>query len=222
MPRSTPTPTPSRPPGRPAADRAGDAREELLEAAGRLFARDGMGQTSLRQVADEAGVTPAMVHYYFGGKEGLYEALLERTFSTLLQEVGAVATEPAAPGDDRDRLARLLEVVTSTMAEKAWVPALVIREVLAEGGRLREDFIQSYAKKTATLLPGLVQSEIAEGRFRADLDPRLAFLSFMGMAIFPFVARPVVEGALGIDYDADFLQRFVAHTHRLFLEGTRP
>ena len=41
----------------------------------------------------------------------------------------------------------------------------------------------------------------------------------MGMTLMPFVARPVAERALAIDYDEDFLQRFAAHTRQLFVEG---
>jgi hypothetical protein len=53
------------------------------------------------------------------------------------------------------------------------------------------------------------------------LDPRLAFLSLMGMAVFPFVARPVVERVLGIDYDDAFARRFADHTRDLFVNGAR-
>jgi AcrR family transcriptional regulator len=194
---------------------------------------------SLRRLAAEADVTPAMIHYYFGSKEGLYDALLERTFERVVERVRALSEREQAaadgarsprerPGDPvrepvrdpvRDPLRDLLAILAETIAAEPWVPTLVVREVLMEGGRFRERFISDYASHMATLLPGLMRSEIAAGRLRADLDPRLAFLSFMGMSIFPFVARPVVERVLGIDYDEAFVEDFIAHTRRLFLEG---
>lgn len=214
----------ARPPGRPAESERPGARDGLLDAASRLYAHRAFGEVSLRRIASEAGVTPAMVHYYFGDKEGLYEAMLERAFGRLLEQVRRVASEePArhATGETDAVLGRLLRVVTSTLAAEPWIPALMVREVLAEGGRFRERFIAAYASQMAELLPGLIRRESEAGRFRDDLDPRLAFLSFMGMTVFPFVARPVVERVLGLAYDEEFLRRFREHTERMFLEGAR-
>jgi TetR/AcrR family transcriptional regulator len=211
--------TARRQPGRPSADARLDAQDKLLDAASRLFAERGVGQVSLRTVAAEAGVTPAMVHYYFGSKEGLYDAMIERTFDRVLVAVRSLAARPADGSRPRERLAAVLEVIVGSFAAEPWVPMLVVREVLSEGGRFRERFIESYASQMAELLPGLFRQEIEQGQFRSDLDPRLAFLSFMGMTLMPFVARPVAERALGIDYDEEFLRGFAEHTSRLFVEG---
>jgi len=211
-------------PGRPAAHDRPETRDALLDAAGRLCGLHGAGAVSLRRIAADAGVTPAMVHYYFGDKEGLYDAMLERTFGRLVERVRSVVGRrdaAEAHGEPGGPLRDLLGVMTHAFAEEPWIPALVVREVLAEGGRFRERFIRGYASRMAELLPGLMRREIAAGRFRTDLDPSLAFLSFMGMTVMPFVARPVVERALGFRYDDEFLERLAAHTHRLFLEGAR-
>jgi len=218
MPRRAAKTPPLRQPGRPPGADRPSARDALLDAAARLVAQSGAGAVSLRRIAGEAGVTPAMIHYYFGDKEGLYDAMLDRTFARLVARVRDAATSPDRPDD---RLARLLGVLTSTWAAEPWVLGLLVREVLAEGGHFRERFIENYASQMGELLPGLMRAEIDEGHLREDLEPELAFLSFMGMTMFPFVARPVVERVLGIAYDEDFLDRFAAHTHRLFLEGAQ-
>ncbi|MBW2374153.1 MAG: helix-turn-helix transcriptional regulator, partial [Deltaproteobacteria bacterium] len=77
-----------RPPGRPARGEDGPGvREALLEAARSLFAARDFRAVSLREIAAEAGVSPAMVHYYFGDKTGLFDALLDATFSGLLERL---------------------------------------------------------------------------------------------------------------------------------------
>jgi len=211
-------PRTGRGPGRPARqERRHDVREALLEAAGRLFAARGVEEVALREVARAAQVTPAMVHYYFGDKRGLYDALLEHALGRLLARVRAVTATP--PGE-RDEIAGLLEVAVGTLAAEPWIPSLIIREVLAEGGHFRDRFIEGYASQMARVVPDLIAGEQARGRLRRDLDPRLAFLSVIGMTVWPFAVRPVIERALGLDLDASgFAARFVAHTHRLFLEG---
>lgn len=203
-----------RSPGRPAGEAATEVREALLEAAGRLFAEYGADGVSLRRVAEGADVTPAMIHYYFGGKDGLCDALLEHAFARLLERVRGVV----AAGRP---LADVLDVLVGAFGRDPWIPVLMVREVLSEGGRFRERFISGYASQMAELLPGLVSDGIDAGRYRTDLDPQLAFLSLMGMIVMPFVARPVTEPVLGLDYDEAFLQRFAAHTHRLFMVGAQ-
>lgn len=196
-------------PGRP-ADRKGraDPREALLDAAGRLFAERGPGAHSLRAVAAAAGVTPAMVHYYFGDKRGLTDALLERALARILERVASVR-----------RFEDLPATVAQAFWAEPWIPPLLLREVFSEGGHFRERFIETYASKVARLVPAMLQGEIAAGRFRRDLDPQLAFVSLLGMMGFAFLARPVIEPVLGLRYDAAFLARFAEHTRRLFLEG---
>lgn len=201
-----------RQPGRPPADDSPDARAALLDAASRLFAAHGLEGVSIRRLAKEAGVTPAMVHYYFGNKRGLYEALLARTLARVLERVRAQAAKGAG-------LEAMLEVLFATVASEPWIPALVVREVLSDGGQFREQFVQGYASHMATLVPSMIQRQIDGGVFRKDLDPTLAFLSLLGMSLMPFVARPVVGPVLGLEYDEDFVQRFAEHTHRLFVEG---
>ena len=206
-----------RSPGRPSAEDQPGTRDVLLETAAKLFAERGATEVSLRLLANEAGVTPAMVHYYFGSKDGLYDAMLERTFAEILVGVRAIAKRTDV--DAGERLAALLAVMTSTFLAKPWIPSLVVREVLSEGGRFRERFIEDYASHMATLLPGLLQSEIDEGRLRPDLDSKLAFMSLMGLVLMPFVARPVIERVLEVDYDEAFVRSFAEHTRELFLRG---
>ena len=196
---------PGRPPRRASAQ---DPREALLHAAGRLLAARGLEALSLRAIASAAGVTPAMVHYYFGDKRGLTDALLERALARVLERLAG------ARGIDD-----LPATVASTFGADPWIPALLVREVLAEGGGYRQRFIDTYASKVARLVPAMLEAGIAAGRLRSDLDPRLAFVSLLGMMAFAFVARPVLEPVLQLRYDADFVARFAEHTRRLFLEG---
>lgn len=208
-------------PGRPSEqDGSRDVRETLLEVAGQLFSERGVHNVSLRELGRAADVNPAMVHYYFGDKQGLYEALLERALQRLLGRArGIVATNR----EGIEEIADLLQVMVETLSSERWVPSLIIREVIADTGRYRERFIRDFASQMVRIVPEMLAREQAAGRVRPDLDLRLSFASMVGMMAFPFAARPVLERVLGLDYDAeDFVERFSEHTRRLFLEGARP
>src|SRR3990167_8242134 len=94
----TPATTP-RAPGRPAGDSPAQ-RERLLDVAVQAFAHDGIKASSLRSIAQQAGVTPALVNYYFGNKSKLLATVVEERVLPLLmalgQELRQLGDEPIA------------------------------------------------------------------------------------------------------------------------------
>lgn len=75
------------------SDGAGSTKERILDAAERLFGEHGVGATSLRSVIGEAGVNLAAVHYHFGSKDGLVEAVVKRRVDPINQERLAMLAE---------------------------------------------------------------------------------------------------------------------------------
>src|SRR5262245_20387674 len=69
----------SRSPGRPSVQDEADVHNALLDAATKLFLKHGFERVTARQIAAAAGTTPAMIHYYFDNKLGLFKAMLDRT-----------------------------------------------------------------------------------------------------------------------------------------------
>ena len=208
-------------PGRPggvAHTRA--IRAELLKAARELFARRDFKAASVREIAAAARVNPAMIHYHFGDKDGLYRAMLQETIGPVLQKVqelmdhGSLQTEKS--------LRDALEAVMTMLAREPWVARLIVREVLAEEGPFRDLFIREFAAKGGGRVPQLLKREIANGRVRKDLDPTLGALSFMSMALFPFIALPVVQKVFRIKMSAAFVARLIGHTEQLFYQGAAP
>jgi TetR/AcrR family transcriptional regulator len=205
-----------RKPGRPATAGHTRAQHALVDAARRLFAEQGYSAVSMRQIAEGAGVNPAMIAYYFGGKPGLYEAVLEETLSPFLAKLRSLAEQ--SRGDIGD-IRGVLEGYTRTLAANPWIPQLLVREVLFESGRFRERFIRQFASRGGNLLSRLVQHEIDAGQLRRDLDPALTALSLIGMALFPFISYPVAREVFGLEMNDTLVQRLIEHHIRLFLQG---
>ncbi len=191
-------------------------REQLLSAARSLFAKHGYAAVSTRALAEAAQVNPAMISYYFDNKQGLYEAMLSDTFQPLVERLGKLLGSSA---DQPRPIRNFLDAYMRTLGANPWMPALILREVVAEGGRLRGWFIQQFASKGGGLLTQLIKREQDAGRLRADLDPTLAALSLVSMAVFPFVAMPVASEVFGMRVREDYLERLIAHTERVFLLG---
>ena len=209
---------PRRLPGRPRDENASDVRESLLDAAAQRFAEAGYAGASLRSIADHAQVTPAMVHYYFGTKEGLYQALLERSFARLLPQVSATASDDQTI---ESTAAQLLALGHERLLGQPWIAPLLLREVLSDGGSFRDRFVELFASRAAERLVAAFAAGIEGGELRPDLDPRLAYISFVSLLLFPVLARPVLEGALDQSFDDSDWKALREHTCQLFLDGAR-
>lgn len=192
-----------RTPGRPAADGA-DLRENLLNATVGCFARHGIAGSSLRQIATEAGVTPALLHYYFGAKEALLEAVIEERLMPVMQGLRGPLLQA---GDDPRALIRgFVRAVLTTALAHPWLPQLWVREVLHEGGGLRQLMQQRIGPMLPLALAERFAQMQAQGRLNPRLDPRLLVASLIGQTMFMAASAPIWRGIFDAgDVDADAL-----------------
>lgn len=199
-----------RAPGRPIGDSA-DIRARLLDAAIACFARHGIAATSLRAIATEGGVTPAMLHYYFGDKAQLQQAVIEER---LLPATAQLRETLAAAGDDIAALvAAFVRGIGEVIARHPWLPSLWVREVLCDGGALREVMLQRIAPQIPQMLAQRFTEAQKQGRLNPDLDPRLLMVSLVGLTMFPAAGAPIWRRI----FDADDLDAAALRLHTLAL-----
>lgn len=185
-----------RAPGRPGGKSA-DLRERLLDAAMACFVRQGIAATSLRDIAAEAGVTPAMLHYYYGDKAQLQEAMVGER---LLPVAAAIQQRVEAAGDDiADTVAAFVNGITAAVVEHPWWPQLWVREVLCEGGALRDLLITRVAPGMTRTIVARFAAAQARGALNPDLDPRLLMTSLVGLTLFPAAGAPIWRSLLDAD-----------------------
>lgn len=213
------SPSTSRRPGRPAADQSAAANaDRLLDTALELFARQGIAATTLRRVAQTAGVTPAMLHYHFGDKDGLVSAAINQR---LLPAIEGLRGAMAEAGDDPRQLVRgFLAAALQLGHSHPWLPGLWVREVLCEGGALRAVLIG----RVAALLPQALARHFAKaqqaGRIAAGIDPRLLVVSLLGLSLFPLAAAPIWRQVFAAD-DVG-AEQLLAHALALIGPGLEP
>ncbi|MDH5823852.1 TetR/AcrR family transcriptional regulator [Luteimonas sp. RD2P54] len=187
-PRAAPR-LPRRAPGRPAGETP-DLRERLLDAALACYVRRGIAATSVRDIAAEAGVTSALVHYYFGDAARLREAVIDQRLLPVFAEVRARVTR-AADSDLAALIAGFVDGVCRAVEAHPWFPALWVREVVSEGGALRDLLVTRVAPEMAHLLADRFAKAQARGQLNVDLDPRLLMVSLVGLTLFPAAGAPI-------------------------------
>ena len=119
-------------PGRKLEDQG--TRQQLLEAAGQVFAEKGFERATGKEICERAGTNTAAVNYYFGGMEGLYAAVLQEACSRLVP-FEAAAAAVASKAEARDKLEAMLGLGIRTLltgpAPSSWALRVVSREVFA-------------------------------------------------------------------------------------------
>ena len=202
-----------RAPGRPSA--AGpELRPRLLDAALACYVREGIAATSLRAIAREAGVTPALLHYYFGDAAQLRQAVVDER---VLPAIAGLRAHLPPGGDVHALVAAFVDGIGALVAEHPWLPALWVREVLCEGGALRGVL----AKQVAPQIPLVLAERFADaqksGGLNPALDPRLLVVSLVGLTLFPAASAPIWRGVFRADgLDATTMR---AHTIALLERG---
>ena len=180
---------PPRRPGRPQAAGGVDLRSRLLDSAIELYAERGIAATPLRAIAQRAGVTPALLHYYFASRGSLVETILaERVVPFVAVSVAPLLAPLPSP---RATLRKFLETHMRNLAANPWMPRLMMREVLSEGGSLRENMQAQFAAVISPKTLMLIDAAQRRGEIRSDLDPLLTGISLISLAVFPFAAAPV-------------------------------
>jgi AcrR family transcriptional regulator len=143
-------------------------REQILQAAVRVFAAQGYEASRVGDVAKEAGVAYGLVYHYFGSKEAVLEAVFREAWGRLLAAV-AVAEESGA--DAAEQLQLVVKIVLRAWRDDPDLVRLLVREITRSPHI--QDELDEIGQAFASL-QRIVSRGQDEGTFRADLDPRLA------------------------------------------------
>ncbi len=166
-----------------------ETSESILDAAEELFARQGFSATTTKQIGSAAGVNPALIHYYFGNKEGLYRALLRRLFESIIARGGQqLAAKPAPDAAVR----ALVGIQSDIMVEHPSFPRLLARELVDQGMTHAGEYVARLSDTLFRRLCELIRGGQEAGLFRRDMDPRFAAVSVVSLVPYFHIARPVV------------------------------
>lgn len=190
---SAPPATPRRP-GRPPRPDSAAMRARLLDLATQRFAASGVAATTIAHIAQLAGVTPAMVHYYFKSRDQLIDAVVQERLVPVIAYVwapvpvaaGEAQEPPADPAATvRAFIAEIVGRVVRSAAERPWLPALWLHEVVNEGGQLRERVLRHLPADRLHAFAALIADCHRQGAITPGVEPRLVFLSLLGLTLLP-------------------------------------
>lgn len=192
-----------------------DAKEKLLAAGEKLFAEQGLAGVSIRQLANEAGTNSALISYYFGGKEGLYAAILEKQFSAINELLDRVKGSGAS---STDKIVGYAHNVVAVHKKMPFLTKFLMGELL-NPSKFFAPVIQKYIERIYLFITATLRAGIAAGEFRKDLDVHTATLALAGIMNFYFIARPITRHFAASESDQDV--QYAMDAIEIFLNGVK-
>jgi TetR/AcrR family transcriptional regulator len=173
----------------PAHDSA-RTRAAILRAAERIFAEVGEAGARTETIAAAAGVNKAMLHYYFGSKEGLYRAVLDEHLKQFHRQAVEVLS---SRGPASAILLRYIGMHFDFISVRPYYSRLFIRMAMS-GDKDFQRLIRRYLAPLSRKLVALIERGVRSGEFNA-LDSEHAAISLIGLTVFYFSVVRVVAGA---------------------------
>lgn len=192
----------------------------LLDAAEHEFAARGFTGVRLRDIAEAAGVQSALIHHYFGDKQGLYRAVLDRVLLPTSTESWTLL------GSGRDLeglLDGFAEMLLRFHAARHNLLAILRHEAIA-GSDVLSEITRERTLPVITALRAVLVEAQARGQIRADVAPEEIIVAGMSMVAYPFLEAQmlsIVMPSVVITDDAALLRRKKAII-AILLEGVRP
>src|SRR6516165_4499962 len=206
-------------PIRTGTQRAAKTRQDIIDAAGPLFAEKGYKATTVGEICRIAGVNQAAVSFHFSGKEQLYLALVRYSYEYGLAQV-PMPQWPAgtpAPVKLRDFILTFLRRAVADR-EQSWPCQLIMRETV-QPTKACEEFVRGFVRPNFTVLHGILQ-ELLPADFSEEAR-RLVGFSIIGQGLFYRVARGVLELMFGgeqpLRFDEERIQVLAEHITRITL-----
>ena len=164
------------------------AEEKILTAASKVFTRKGMAGARMQDIANEAGINKALLHYYFRDKDKLFEVVFMKEAQKFFPKINAIFNS-----DDPifEKIENFVSEYIDEMLENPYLPWFVLNEVNRDPDQfMYKIWGTDNLPKPAKFLEQ-IEKEVKKGTIKR-IHPLHLLMNLLSMTIFPFVAKPMI------------------------------
>jgi TetR/AcrR family transcriptional regulator len=172
--------------------------EKIFNAARIVFQRKGFSGARMQEIADEAGINKAMLHYCFKSKELLFKAVFMNAFGQLAPQINEIFNSQDSVFD---KIKKFTYSYISFVILNPYLPQFIIQE-MNNNPEFVMSFMSNENRPNPAVLISQIEREIAEGIIK-PLNPKQLLLDIFSMTVFPFAAQVMMKGMIQIS-DAEF------------------
>ncbi|MGC4036501.1 MAG: TetR/AcrR family transcriptional regulator [Chitinophagaceae bacterium] len=173
--------------------------EKILAAAQKVFLRKGMDGARMQEIADEAGINKALLHYYFRSKEMLFEMIFRQSAQRLFQRLNIIfdSDEPLF-----DKIEKFINDYIDVIKEAPYLPFFVLGEVNRNPNNFYKKMRHELNFPKPDKFLEQIKKEVQQGKIK-PVQPLQLLMNLISGTIFPFMARPIFQLHIGLN-DAQF------------------
>ena len=192
-----------------------------------MFLRRGTAGARTQEIAKEAGVNSALLHYYFRSKERLADAVFQRAAGELLPTVIRILGSDA---ELETKVEQVVDVELRQLLKTPYLPGYILSELAHHPERVRQLFStvtgmtpSEIGARVFKVLGAQINARVRAGRMHPIAPEQLA-VNLLALCVFPFAARPMVMALLGLDQAGftQFIERRRKELAPFFLRALRP
>lgn len=172
--------------------------EKIFNAARIIFQKKGFAGARMQEIADEAGINKAMLHYCFKSKELLFQAVFMNAFSQLAPQINAIFQSNDSVFD---KIRKFTDSYITFVMLNPYLPQFVIQE-MNNNPEFVMTFLKNESRPNPTLMIAQIEKEIADGIIK-PINPKHLLMNMISMTVFPFAAQMMIKGMLQIS-DVEF------------------
>jgi len=173
----------------------GSAEERILAAARKVFTTKGMAGARMQDIANEAGINKAMLHYYFRDKEKLFEVVFLEEAQKFFPKINGIFNSDASLFE---KIENFVNEYIEEMLLNPYLPWFVMNEI----NRDPDQFMYRIWGKENLPDPGKfliqIEKEVKKGTIKR-VNPMHLLMNLLSMTIFPFVAKPMLTRNLQLN-----------------------
>lgn len=191
-----------------------DTREKLIEIGIPLFATKGFAAVSVRELTIAAKINISAISYYFNGKEGLYQAVLEQQLSPILQALRL--TQSKVSFSPIERLTFYANQIACIHKQRPFLSRFMCSEITnptEHGGPI----IEKHLSQVYQFMHTALQEGINQGEFRTDLNITYASISLAGILNFYFISKPLIQKFVCLPENANV--EYTIQAFHIYLHG---
>lgn len=164
-----------------------NTEDKILEAAQTVFIQKGMDGSRMQEIADEAGINKALLHYYFRTKQKLFEAIFNKVFKQIFPNLEAFISSDLPI---EEKLGTFIDKYISLLLKNPFLPAFILKEIHRD-----PEFLASVIKSTGVnpnALFSMFEKEMDTGKIKR-MNPKDLLINILAMSIFPVVTKPLMQ-----------------------------
>lgn len=169
--------------------------EQILVAAKKIFVTKGMVGARMQDIADEAGINKALLHYYFKNKERLFDVIFQAAAGKLFPKLNAIfeSEKPLF-----EKIEQFCTEYIDVVIENPYLPLFVLNEINRDPERFLTKVWTKQNRPTPEKFLAQIEKDMKKGIIKR-ISPLHLLMNLISMTVFPFMAKPMFQNQFQLD-----------------------